>query len=118
MSRVGQQCHLFSLKLSFPNCSLRDTSHSLEGMSFMSSLRTCSRIARLVSKYKMRFTKLSRHAMLFIPTKAERVSRFIEGLNYGIKLAMVKEAEKGPYFIKLLRLYIGLSASVFRKERQ
>lgn len=38
----------------------------------------------IVTQYKMRFTELSYYAAFLIPTKKERVWRFIEGLRYGI----------------------------------
>lgn len=37
-------------------------------------------------EYESRFTELSHHAVILIPTKSEKVRRFIEGLNYGIKI--------------------------------
>nr|XP_009802049.1 PREDICTED: uncharacterized protein LOC104247675 [Nicotiana sylvestris] len=39
----------------------------------------------IVTQYKMRFTNLAHHAVWFIPTKREKIRRFIDGLNYGIR---------------------------------
>ncbi|XP_070045473.1 uncharacterized protein [Nicotiana tomentosiformis] len=43
----------------------------------------------------MRFTELSHHAAFMIPTEVENVKRFIEGLDFGIKIARAREAETG-----------------------
>lgn len=51
-----------------------------------------------VTDYEMRFTKLFRHATILIPSKKERVRRFIGGLHHGIRLSMDREVEFGTSF--------------------
>lgn len=49
-------------------------------------------------EYESRFTELSHHAVILIPTKSEKVRRFIEGLNYGIKISIDRDAKIEPIF--------------------
>ncbi|XP_070054180.1 uncharacterized protein [Nicotiana tomentosiformis] len=51
-------------------------------------------------EYEMRFTELSQHAAFLIPMEVEKVKRFIEGLNFCIKIYMAREAESGTTFLK------------------
>ncbi|XP_070033004.1 uncharacterized protein [Nicotiana tomentosiformis] len=44
-----------------------------------------------VSQYETRFVDLTRHSIILLPTKKERVRRFIDGLTYTIRLQMAKE---------------------------
>lgn len=48
-----------------------------------------------VTEYEARFTELSHHVTFLIPTEAEKVRRFMEGLNYGIRVTMACESEMG-----------------------
>ncbi|XP_070018191.1 uncharacterized protein [Nicotiana sylvestris] len=51
-----------------------------------------------VTDYKARFSELSRHALMILPTNAERVWRFIAGLHSGIRANIAREMEMGtPY---------------------
>ncbi|XP_070054807.1 uncharacterized protein [Nicotiana tomentosiformis] len=51
-----------------------------------------------VLEYVVRFSDLSRHAPTLVSTIRERVCRFIEGLNYGIRFSMAQELEiDNPY---------------------
>lgn len=43
----------------------------------------------------MRFTELSCYKDFLIPIETKKVSRFIEGINFGIKLSMATETEIG-----------------------
>ncbi|XP_070049301.1 uncharacterized protein [Nicotiana tomentosiformis] len=44
-----------------------------------------------VIDYEARFSELSRHALMILPTEAEQVRRFVAGLNSGIQATMARE---------------------------
>ncbi|XP_070055344.1 uncharacterized protein [Nicotiana tomentosiformis] len=46
-----------------------------------------------VTDYEARFSELSRHALVILPTKAERVQRFFAGLHSGIQASITREVE-------------------------
>ncbi|XP_070056451.1 uncharacterized protein [Nicotiana tomentosiformis] len=46
-----------------------------------------------VTDYKARFSKLSRHALMILPTDAERVRRFVAGFHSSIQASMAQEVE-------------------------
>ncbi|XP_070046414.1 uncharacterized protein [Nicotiana tomentosiformis] len=46
-----------------------------------------------MSEYTFRFSELSRHAPILVPTVRERVCRFIEGLDYDFKISMARELQ-------------------------
>ncbi|XP_070032496.1 uncharacterized protein [Nicotiana tomentosiformis] len=46
-----------------------------------------------VTQYEMRFANLARHAVWLVPTERERMRRFIDGLNYGNRVSLAREAE-------------------------
>ncbi|XP_070050863.1 uncharacterized protein [Nicotiana tomentosiformis] len=46
-----------------------------------------------VTDYEVRFYKLSRHALMILPTEAGRVRRFVAGLHSGIQASMAREVE-------------------------
>ncbi|XP_070040284.1 uncharacterized protein [Nicotiana tomentosiformis] len=48
-----------------------------------------------VTDYETRFSELSCHALMIVPTDAERVRRFVTGLYSGIQATMVQEVEMG-----------------------
>ncbi|XP_070003453.1 uncharacterized protein [Nicotiana sylvestris] len=48
-----------------------------------------------VTNYEARYSKLSRHALIILPTDAERVQRFVAGLHSGIQATMAREVEMG-----------------------
>lgn len=50
----------------------------------------------------MRFVDLSHRASILTPTKREKVRRFIEGLTYGIRLEMAREAESETSFSQVI----------------
>jgi len=51
-----------------------------------------------VSEYAIRFNELCRHAATLVSTGRERVHRFIEELNYGIRFSLARELETDtPY---------------------
>ncbi|XP_070041487.1 uncharacterized protein [Nicotiana tomentosiformis] len=48
-----------------------------------------------VTDFEARFSELSRHALMIIPTDAKRVRRFISGLHPNIRGSMAREVEMG-----------------------
>ncbi|XP_070057832.1 uncharacterized protein [Nicotiana tomentosiformis] len=57
-----------------------------------------------MSEYAVRFTQLSRHALASVSTVRERVRRFIEGLNYGIRFTMALELETDTLYQKVVEI--------------
>ncbi|XP_070052634.1 uncharacterized protein [Nicotiana tomentosiformis] len=57
-----------------------------------------------VTQYETKFVNLSCYATILIPTKKERVRRFIDGLTYGIRLQMAKETEDDISFTKVAEI--------------
>ncbi|XP_070007872.1 uncharacterized protein [Nicotiana sylvestris] len=51
-----------------------------------------------VTDYEARFSELSRHALMILPTDAERVQRFVAGLHPGIRSGMAQEVEMGTEY--------------------
>ncbi|XP_070052636.1 uncharacterized protein [Nicotiana tomentosiformis] len=51
-----------------------------------------------VIDYEVRFSKLSRHALMILPTDAERIRRFVAGLHSGIRANMAREVEMGTSY--------------------
>ncbi|XP_070057282.1 uncharacterized protein [Nicotiana tomentosiformis] len=49
----------------------------------------------LVTDYEARFSELSRHALMILPTDAERVQRFVMGLHPNIRVSIAREVEMG-----------------------
>ncbi|XP_070057061.1 uncharacterized protein [Nicotiana tomentosiformis] len=60
--------------------------------------------AMTVSKYAVRFSELSRHAPALVSIFRERVCRFIEGLNYGIRFSMARELETDTQYQKVIEI--------------
>ncbi|XP_070039887.1 uncharacterized protein [Nicotiana tomentosiformis] len=48
-----------------------------------------------VTDYEAIFSELSRHALMILPTDAERVQRFVAGLHPSIRASMAREVEMG-----------------------
>ncbi|XP_070042715.1 uncharacterized protein [Nicotiana tomentosiformis] len=48
-----------------------------------------------VTDYEARFSELSRHVLMILPTDVERVQRFVAGLHSGIHASMAREVEMG-----------------------
>ncbi|XP_070046630.1 uncharacterized protein [Nicotiana tomentosiformis] len=44
-----------------------------------------------VTQYEMRFSQLACHAVWLVPTKREKIKRFIDGLNYGLCFIMARD---------------------------
>uniref|UniRef100_A0A1U7VN77 Uncharacterized protein LOC104220227 n=1 Tax=Nicotiana sylvestris TaxID=4096 RepID=A0A1U7VN77_NICSY len=44
-----------------------------------------------VTQYEMRFSQLARHATWMILTDRERIRRFVDGLNYSLRILMTRE---------------------------
>ncbi|XP_070051260.1 uncharacterized protein [Nicotiana tomentosiformis] len=51
-----------------------------------------------VTDYEARFSELSRHALMILPTDAERVWRFVEGLHSSIRANIAQEVEMGTSY--------------------
>ncbi|XP_070049821.1 uncharacterized protein [Nicotiana tomentosiformis] len=51
-----------------------------------------------VTDYKARFSELSRHVLMILPTDAKRVRRFVAGLHYGSQATMAREVEMGTSY--------------------
>ncbi|XP_070044594.1 uncharacterized protein [Nicotiana tomentosiformis] len=51
-----------------------------------------------VTQYDMRFSELAHHAIWLVPTEKERIRRFIDGLNYGLRVVMTRGIESGARF--------------------
>ncbi|XP_070036010.1 uncharacterized protein [Nicotiana tomentosiformis] len=47
---------------------------------------------------EVRFSELSRHALMILPTDAERVRILVSGLHYGIQATMAQEVETGTSY--------------------
>ncbi|XP_070051050.1 uncharacterized protein [Nicotiana tomentosiformis] len=65
----------------------------------------------LVTDYGARFSKLSRHALMILPTEAERMQRFVVGLHTGIQDTMAREVEMGTSYeivVEIARMIEGL----------
>ncbi|XP_070032531.1 uncharacterized protein [Nicotiana tomentosiformis] len=48
--------------------------------------------------HEMRFLELAHHSVWLVPTKRERISRFIDGLNYQLHFVMTWESVSGTWF--------------------
>ncbi|XP_070044896.1 uncharacterized protein [Nicotiana tomentosiformis] len=57
-----------------------------------------------VSEYAIRFGELARHAPILVPTIRERVHRFIEGLDYDIKICMARELQTDAPFQQVVEI--------------
>ncbi|XP_070056797.1 uncharacterized protein [Nicotiana tomentosiformis] len=51
-----------------------------------------------VTDYEVRFSELSRHALMILSTDAERVQRFVAGQYSGIRANMAREVEMGTSY--------------------
>ncbi|XP_070053115.1 uncharacterized protein [Nicotiana tomentosiformis] len=61
-----------------------------------------------VSEYAIRFCEFARHAPILVPTIRERVRRFIEGLDYDIKICMDRELQIDSPFQQVARKIEGV----------
>ncbi|XP_070057436.1 uncharacterized protein [Nicotiana tomentosiformis] len=64
-----------------------------------------------VTDYEARFSELSRHALMILPTEAERVRRFVAGLHIGIQATMVRKVEIGTSYelvVEIARMIEGV----------
>ncbi|XP_070036126.1 uncharacterized protein [Nicotiana tomentosiformis] len=57
-----------------------------------------------VLEYAIRFSELARHAPILVPTDRERVCRFIEGLDYDIKICMARELQIDTPFQQVMEI--------------
>ncbi|XP_070040036.1 uncharacterized protein [Nicotiana tomentosiformis] len=46
-----------------------------------------------MTDYEVRFSELSRHTLMILPTDVEKVQRFVTGLHFGIRATMAREVE-------------------------
>ncbi|XP_070057880.1 uncharacterized protein [Nicotiana tomentosiformis] len=53
-------------------------------------------------KYEMRFSELGHHEIWLVPTDRERISRFIDGLGFQLRLLMTRERVSGATFDKVV----------------
>ncbi|XP_070046559.1 uncharacterized protein [Nicotiana tomentosiformis] len=51
-----------------------------------------------VTQYEMRFSEWAHHAIWLVPTQRERIRRFIDDLNYGLRFVMTREIASGARF--------------------
>ncbi|XP_070002610.1 uncharacterized protein [Nicotiana sylvestris] len=51
-----------------------------------------------VSQYEMRFSELARHAIWMISSNRERIRRFVDGLNYHLRILITREIVLGATF--------------------
>ncbi|XP_070039656.1 uncharacterized protein [Nicotiana tomentosiformis] len=68
----------------------------------------------------MRFSELARHAFWLVPTERERTRRFIDGLNYGLRIVMTRENVSGAMFDEVVDIArrLELVRSQEREERE
>ncbi|XP_070052662.1 uncharacterized protein [Nicotiana tomentosiformis] len=57
-----------------------------------------------VSEYATRFSELARHAPALVPTVREQVRRFIEGLDYDLKICMTRELQSDTLFQQVVEI--------------
>ncbi|XP_070054451.1 uncharacterized protein [Nicotiana tomentosiformis] len=57
-----------------------------------------------MTDYEARLSDLYHHALMILPTDAERVRRFIAGLHYGIQVAMAREVEIGTSYEQVVEI--------------
>lgn len=63
----------------------------------------------------MTFTELARYAAFLVPIDRERVRKFIEGLNFGIRYGMAREVETNTTFHQAIEISRHLEC-MHRKE--
>ncbi|XP_070056494.1 uncharacterized protein [Nicotiana tomentosiformis] len=51
-----------------------------------------------MTDYEARFSELSRHTLMILPTETERVWRFVAGLHTGIQATIAREVEMGTSY--------------------
>ncbi|XP_070034934.1 uncharacterized protein [Nicotiana tomentosiformis] len=57
-----------------------------------------------VTQYEMRFVELTHHTVWLVPTEREKISRFIDGLNYGLCFIMDREVAMGARFDQVVNI--------------
>ncbi|XP_070013185.1 uncharacterized protein [Nicotiana sylvestris] len=65
-----------------------------------------------VTDYEVRFSELSPHALMILPTDAERVRRFVAGLHSCIRANMARRIEMGTSYQLVVEIARGLRATV------
>ncbi|XP_070034631.1 uncharacterized protein [Nicotiana tomentosiformis] len=69
-----------------------------------------------VTQYDMRFANLARHAVWLVPTERDKIRKFIDGLNYGLRFCMAREVAINARFDQVVKIY-KLLEQVHRMER-
>ncbi|XP_070036912.1 uncharacterized protein [Nicotiana tomentosiformis] len=57
-----------------------------------------------VTQYEMRFAELTRHAVWLVPTEMEKIRRFNDGLNYGLRFIMAQEVATNARFDQVVEI--------------
>ncbi|XP_070045038.1 uncharacterized protein [Nicotiana tomentosiformis] len=57
-----------------------------------------------ISEYAIRFSELARHAPILVPIVREWVCRFIEGIDYDIKICMARELQTDTPFQQVVEI--------------
>ncbi|XP_070034699.1 uncharacterized protein [Nicotiana tomentosiformis] len=70
-----------------------------------------------VTQYEMRFSEMARHKIWLVPTERERIRRFIDGLNYGLRFIMTGEIASGARFDEMVDITRRLE-QVHSQERE
>ncbi|XP_070050526.1 uncharacterized protein [Nicotiana tomentosiformis] len=71
-----------------------------------------------VTDYGVRFSELSRHALMILPTEVERVRRFVAGLHTGIHAAMAREVEMGTSYELVVEIARRIAGVLQRSREQ
>ncbi|XP_070035262.1 uncharacterized protein [Nicotiana tomentosiformis] len=61
-----------------------------------------------MTDYEARFSELFRHALMILPTDAERVQRFVAGLHTVIHATMAREVEMGTSYELVIEIARGI----------
>ncbi|XP_070035295.1 uncharacterized protein [Nicotiana tomentosiformis] len=57
-----------------------------------------------MSEYAIKLSELARHAPFLVPTVRDRVRRFIEGLDYDLKIRMAREIQSDTPFQQVVEI--------------
>ncbi|XP_070056552.1 uncharacterized protein [Nicotiana tomentosiformis] len=58
----------------------------------------------IVSEYAIRLNELARHAPILVPTVTKQVCRFIEGIDYDLKMRMAREYQSDTPFQQVVEI--------------
>ncbi|XP_070043306.1 uncharacterized protein [Nicotiana tomentosiformis] len=71
-----------------------------------------------VTDYEARFSELSLHALMILPTEAERVRRFVVGLHTGIQATMTREVKIGTSYELVVEIDRRIESVLQRSREQ